>query len=199
MTLGRPIGQGSPFSTQPFYPYFLAAVHLLVGEDFWGAWVLQRLLLAAMVWAAYRLTDGLFGRVAGWLALALAAYFVSVMSLVEPPLGLSHSLLGEALFLPLLAFWVLALGLLSASRAVAVSRAAWTGVLGGVAVLTRSPLLLALPPLGFVLAKTWWARWRRASVLPLVIFACCLGGAIGVESAHNADFIARRARHQRLL
>ena len=32
MLLGRPIGQAAPYYFQPLYPYFVALVHLLLGE-----------------------------------------------------------------------------------------------------------------------------------------------------------------------
>ena len=41
MTLGKPLGEGRTFYAQPFYPYALAAMHALTGEDLFGVVALQ--------------------------------------------------------------------------------------------------------------------------------------------------------------
>ena len=41
MTLGKPLGEGRTFYAQPFYPYALAAMHALTGEDQFGVLALQ--------------------------------------------------------------------------------------------------------------------------------------------------------------
>ncbi len=185
MTRGLPVGQAAPFSTQPLYPYFLALVHLVAGEDFWGVYVAQRLLFAAMIWAVFRFTGKLFGRPAGWLAGGLAGLFVSTISLNQAPLRIAESLLGETLLLPLLAFWVL---LLARLRAAPVARR-WTavlaGVLGGLAVLTRSPLLLAVPLVAILVARDWRGRWGRGSRMTLAIFLGALAAVVGLATLRN--------------
>lgn len=185
MTLGRSIGSAAPFSTQPLYPYFVALVHLVTGEDFWGVFVVQQLLFAGMIWAAFQLTVAMFGRLEGWLALALGLYFTSIVSIAQRPPHMMEFLLGESLFLPLLAFWALALVRVATSGRPALAAMAGAGLLGGMAVVTRSPLLLALPPIWAVLAWSRWRRWRRASLLPLALFTCCLVAPIGMATLRN--------------
>ena len=58
--LGAPAGEASPFYFQPFYPYFLAAVHLLFGEDAFGVLFLQRLGLWASLFAVASTARALF-------------------------------------------------------------------------------------------------------------------------------------------
>ncbi|MBI4594063.1 MAG: glycosyltransferase family 39 protein [Candidatus Rokubacteria bacterium] len=186
MLLGAAVGGAQPFYYQPLYPYFLAVVHLLVGEDFWGVYVVQQLLLAGMVWALGRLTALLFGHVAGWLALAVGWYFgYCVMTLNAAPQQISASLLGESLFAPLLVFWTLAVTALARSPGGAVARAAATGVLGGIAVLTRTPLLLAVPPVAAILGWSLWRRRRRAALTPVAVFVTCLGLTVGLATLRN--------------
>jgi len=49
MTLGKPLGEGRTFYAQPFYPYALAAMHWLTGEDQFGVVVVQ---LSGSAWRA---------------------------------------------------------------------------------------------------------------------------------------------------
>jgi hypothetical protein len=182
MTLGQPIGHGSAFYYQPLYPYFLAAVHFLVGEDFSGIYVAQQLLLASAAWALYRVTVRLFGRVAGWVTLVLAAYWVRVViSLGGPPD--QGSLLAETLFVPVVALWLLAL-VRFADRP-SRSRGAWTGILGGIAALTRTTLLAALPLILLLMAISLKVGRRTSVTSPLIIFVACLGGMMGLVVLRN--------------
>jgi len=64
-------------------------------------------------------------------------------------------------------------------------RAALVGILGGVAVVTRSPLLMAIPPIVLIVAWSWWRRLRRAAAVPLAVFASCLLATIGLATVRN--------------
>src|SRR6185369_6682248 len=61
MTLGDPLGKGKPFFFQPFYPYYLAAMHWLTGEGLWGPIVLQILGDGVAGVMVYYLAKRLFG------------------------------------------------------------------------------------------------------------------------------------------
>jgi hypothetical protein len=185
MTRGKPVGRAAPFSTQPLYPYFLALVHLVAGEDFWGIYLAQQLLLAVMVWATYRFTREVFGPAAAWPAGGLAWLFAAQGSLNQRPLRLAESLLGEALFLPLVALWVLTLARLRGPRPPSRWMAAGAGALGGVAVLTRSPLLLAVPFVGLLVLADWRRRWSRAGTVPIVVLASSLAATVGLATLRN--------------
>jgi hypothetical protein len=184
MTLGHPIGEASPFYYQPLYPYFLAAVHFLAGEDFFGVHVAQQLLLASTVWALYRLAARLFEPPAGWLTLALATYFVVVvMSFRRPPSPEFASLLPETLFVPLVAWWSLAL--VRFTECPSRSWGAWTGLLGGVTALTRTTLLAAIPLILPLVVAGLRIRRRASATVSLIIFVVCLGGALGLVVLRN--------------
>ncbi len=56
MNGGAAPGQGEPFYYQALYPYFLAAVHAVFGEDMFGVILLQRLLVAFAVWTMVKIS-----------------------------------------------------------------------------------------------------------------------------------------------
>ena len=66
MTLGEPLGKGKPFFFQPFYPYYLAAMHWLTGEGLWGPIVLQLFGDGVAGVLVYFLAKRLFGVRAAW-------------------------------------------------------------------------------------------------------------------------------------
>jgi hypothetical protein len=138
MTQGAPPGQAQPFYYQPLYPYFLAACHWLTGDGLQGIFFVQRLLVAAGAIAMWRTTAALFGErvaVAG-AAAALLVFYGKVAAW-------SDFLLSEALFIPLLCAWIYLLVRLPSTPADdAVAQAAGAGLIGGLATLTRSTLLL---------------------------------------------------------
>jgi hypothetical protein len=71
MALGKPLGQGELYYAQPFYPYYLAILHALSGEDYFGVRALQMLGLGVAVVLLYALARRLFGPATGLVTLAL--------------------------------------------------------------------------------------------------------------------------------
>lgn len=153
MTAGAALGKGAPFYYQPLYPYFVAATHWLFGDDLYGLLFMQRLLVGGTVIALWRATAALFGERVG--CAGLVAALVIVYEKVGPSSGV---LLSELLFVPLICLWALLLVRLAKSPKPALSSAAVAGVVGGLATLTRSTLmlgwLLALPLVAISLART---------------------------------------------
>ncbi|MBI3628962.1 MAG: glycosyltransferase family 39 protein [Candidatus Rokubacteria bacterium] len=185
MTRGMPVGQAAPFSTQPLYPYFMALVHLLIGEDFWGIYVAQELLLVGTIVATAGLAGELFGGPEAWSAAGIGVLFADTISLSQPPPDIGGMLLGEALFLPLLAFWGLALARCRAASKSPGLSAAGAGVLGGLAILTRSTLLVTVPLVTALVAMAWWARWRRAALISVGILLASLAATVGLATLRN--------------
>jgi len=162
-------GQGTAFHFQPLYPYFLALAHGLFGEDLFGVVLLQRVLVAATVAWAAALTAQLFGPRAGWIAV------VGGGLLAYARVGRwSDVLLAEPLFAPIFVGWTLMLVRLTFSPP-AAARLLLTGLVGGVATLIRSTLLLAWP----VILPLWWrslpARRSRLAAGLLVSMMAVVG------------------------
>jgi hypothetical protein len=138
MNGGMPPGQGEPFYYQAFYPYFLAATHALFGEGFFGALFVQRLLVAVTAVIVTGIAIKLRGDRVWPLALMVSALFAYWK--LAP---ISADLLSEALYVPLLTGWAAAM--IETCRRPAITQAAWTGVLGGLAAITRSTAMLSWP------------------------------------------------------
>lgn len=158
MTGGKPLGEGEPFYYQPFYAYFLAGLHALLGESVSGLLVAQYVLVAAAGVVVYCLAKELFGRPAAVAAFGLfwaLRYFIfnQVAGLL-----LSENLAALLIpgFLLLLARWQ--------------RTWRWSDLLGaagllGLAVLTRTTPLLALPPTMLAVAvaqRRKFGLWRPA-------------------------------------
>ena len=184
MTLGKPLGQGALYYAQPLYPYYLALLHTIAGEDLFGVTALQVLGLGVAAVLVYYLARSLFGRPTGIVALALVVGVLIPFELA----WVARLLISEALYywvMPAAVLAVLALvtarpGPLAAARSPSERRAdlnpgvrrsgtfgEWNvpsrrlaiaaGLLLGLACLTRGPTLLYLPPGGLLL----WADLRR--------------------------------------
>lgn len=159
MTDGAALGHGAPFYFQPLYPYFVAACHMVFGDGLFGVYFAQRLLLAATVWFLWRITAALFDDAVGVAGLVVAT--VIVYEKVGPWSGF---LLSEVLFIPLVCAWtylLVRIALRHQGSAIAA------GVVGGLATLTRSTLVLGWPA---VLAALVFALKRRrwATLVPVV-------------------------------
>jgi hypothetical protein len=159
-------GQGEPFYYQAFYPYFLAATHAVFGESFFGALLVQRLLVVLTAVTLTRIAVGLRGPQVWPFALAVSALFCWWK--VAP---ISADMLNESLYVPLLAAWASAM--IETCRQPAVGSGARAGIIGGLAAITRSTALLSwvlVWPLAF------W-QWRfthgRAKILSALV-ACSL-------------------------
>lgn len=155
MTNGAALGHGAPFYFQPLYPYFVAACHLVFGDALFGVYFVQRLLLAVTVLVLWRMTAVLFGNAVG------AAGLVTATVIVYAKLGpWSGVLLSEVFFIPLVCGWVYLLVQI-ALRQRGFGQSVAAGILGGLATLTRSTLVLGwlavLPVLAFALKRSRWA------------------------------------------
>jgi hypothetical protein len=167
MNGGAHLGQAEPFYYQAFYPYFLAAAHALFGESMFGVLLLQRLFVAlsavALTWIAVRL----WGRRVWPVALVLSLLFAGWK--FAP---IAADLLNESLYVPLLLAWTLAL--LHTGHAPSLAGGAVTGILGGLAAITRSTAMLSWLVFWPLAAWTW--RERRAAV-PVMV-ACSLAALL---------------------
>lgn len=163
MAGGAALGHGHAFYFQPLYPYFVAATHWLFGGDLYGVYFVQRLLTAGTVIALWRLTAALFGEPVG--SAGLLAGIVVAYEKVGPWSGV---MLSELLFLPLVCVWALLLVRLAKTEQPSLWSAGAAGAVGGLATLTRSPLMLgsalALPLVALSLART-----KRAGRIVVVL------------------------------
>jgi hypothetical protein len=145
MSGGMPLGEGEPFYYQAFYPYFLAGTHAVFGDFMFGSVLVQRLLAAfaivKLVEMAIRFTEE-----RAWIvALPIAAAFIGwkFWPIAAQPLN-------ESLYVPMLvAATAATIRLCDHPRG---SGAMWTGILSGVATITRSTAIV-----GWLLA--WPAAW----------------------------------------
>ena len=160
-------GGGEPFFYQVLYPYVLAAMHVVFGESMFGPMLVQRLLLALLVWGIVRIAVRIGGDAVWWSALACGAAFAYF--LMAP---ISSKLLNESLYIPLLTAWA------AANLTVGASPTPWraigTGLLGGITTLTRSTALLAWP---VVLSINWlsWKTVPRRGLLVMTMLVCSCG------------------------
>jgi hypothetical protein len=150
MNGGRPPGEGEPFYYQAFYPYFLAAVHAIFGEDMFGVLLLQRFLVVLTAVAIVRIAIELTGPRVWPVALATGGLFVWWK--FAP---IAADLLNESLYLPLLMAWTALL--IRTVKEPNAAAAAFTGILGGLAAITRSTVIVAWPLVWLLFAL----RWRR--------------------------------------
>jgi hypothetical protein len=176
MNFGKPLGAGEPFYYQAFYPYFLAAAHTVFGEGTFGVLFLQRWLVALTAAAIIRIAVDLGGREV-WPA-ALLAGGLFVWWKLAP---ISADLLNESLYVPLLVSWV-ALLVRTSARPSTVGAAA-TGIIGGLAAITRSTAILSWPLVWAGCAWTW--RRRRGWVgiaLAMVIGSLAVFSLVGLRN-----------------
>ena len=173
MTLGSEIARGilpKEFYYQPFYyAVFLPAIYLLSGTSLRAVVVVQCLLGGFTSLFAGLTGKELFGRAAGLLAALFTA--ISTPLLLYAPFHQNETL--QAFNLTLLFFLFL-----RALRRRNLSYWALTGLMAGVALLTRGNALLFLP---LLLAGLWLMKRvspRRKGVFTLVFLACFLAPQI---------------------
>ena len=152
MNGGAPAGQGEPFYYQAFYPYFLAAAHFVFGEGMFGPILLQRLLAAWAMWKIVHIAVSYTSERAWTVALPLAAAFIGwkFWPIAAQPLN-------ESLYVPMLV--ASAAALIDMCRDPGRRRALKTGVLSGIATITRSTALLAW-------AVVWPVCWMALRNVP---------------------------------
>ncbi|HYU17858.1 MAG TPA: glycosyltransferase family 39 protein [Chloroflexota bacterium] len=150
MTLGKPLGEGRAFYAQPFYPYALAAMHWLVGEDQFGPTVLQLLGLGLAGVLLYFIAKRLFGTPA---AVGTLLVFIGLRAWQLD--WVARRLLSEGVY-----FVVLPAALLCLLRYLDGWRRAdllLAALFLGLSVVTRGPTLLYLPLVGVLV----WMIMRR--------------------------------------
>jgi 4-amino-4-deoxy-L-arabinose transferase-like glycosyltransferase len=156
----------------PAFPVLLAATYAVTGtaqhpHDRWEAGRLAEAALGVLsVWLVILLASVLWGE-----TVALAAGGVAAVS---PPLLLAgSSLMSESLFVPLVLAAVLA-----ALRGRGAPRPVWwavaSGVLTGLAALTRGNGFVLLLPVCLLLWPSPWRRWRSLRDPALAILAALL-------------------------
>jgi len=156
LALGREIAGGQlpkdGFYYQPFYySVFLPAIFRVFGQSHWGIVIIQAILGAATVWLTGLVGARLFGRRTGLLAACLLA--LARFHIFYTPFALIAVL--QAFWLSLLAFSVVA-----ALRRDTTWRWAVTGLVAGLATLTRGNVLLLVP--GLIGVLLWRRRRCRA-------------------------------------
>jgi hypothetical protein len=166
MTKGAALGQGDPFYGQPLYSYFLAGCHWLFGDRLFGIYFVQRLFATATIVVLWRTVALLFDESAG-----LAALITAIVVVSEKFTPWSTILLTETLFVPLVCLWVYTLVRVAGRRGSTNREAVVAGVVGGLATLTRSSLLLAWAVVVPALASALGRSPRRWTVIALVTSA----------------------------
>jgi len=160
---------GSDTYHPPGYYYFLAGIYAIAGHSYVAVRVTQAFLDTLTCLLIYLLGKEIFGEAAGWLAAALAA--------VYPPLIFYIGvLLTESVttFLLAGAAWLLLRCTRTGQRPLCVILA---GLLLGLAIITRSVLLITVPFVLFWLlfvAERWpgWnmaMRYGLALLVPIVL------------------------------
>ena len=182
MLLGAPPGQAEPFYYQPLYSYFLAIVHLLFGDDLFGLFLVQRLSLAAILLAVCWMTRRLFGKTAGTIACVIGIVMLYAWVDYAWRDVWARTLWTEVLFVPLVAAWACSLIALTAKDAT-WRTAVVSGIVGGLAVLTRSTLLLALvvAPVVVIAAR----RKARLPLAPVAVMLLMAGAVISTATVRN--------------
>jgi hypothetical protein len=176
MLLGADRGEAFPFYFQPFYPYVLAAGHLLFGEDYFGVFFLQRL----GVWLSLIVMTSITRRLFGDLA-ALGAAVSGGLFIVLKLLHWSSVQLSEVLFIPVMCLCLQQL--IALGRGSGPGTAIVAGMLGGVATLTRSSLGAAWL---FLLPFIWIVRRRGGFETRVVVVAgMTLIAVIGLATLRN--------------
>ena len=181
MTLGKPLGEGRTFYAQPFYPYALAGMHSLTGEDLFGVLALQVLGSGVAGVLLYYLARRLFGLAAAWATFGL---FLPLWSWHLE--WVAYRLISEAIYFVILPALLLVLVRCLDERR--PSDFVLAGLLLGLAIVTRGPTLLYVPFVGVIL----WCGLRRAGlervtvVRRLAVLLVAAGLIVGLVPLRNA-------------
>jgi hypothetical protein len=176
MNGGAPPGQGEPFYYQAFYPYFLAASHLIFGESMFGVLFLQRLLVATTAIVLTRMAMKLRGDTVWPVALLVSGLFAWWK--FAP---IAADLLNESLYIPLLCAW--ASSLVTFGIGPSQQRAAIGGVLGGLAAITRSTAMLSWV---LVWPACWWSSRKKSGSRTVLTLAACSLAVFSLIAIRNA-------------
>jgi hypothetical protein len=180
MTGGKPLGQGEAFYYQPLYAYFLAALHLTLGESVYGLLIAQYTLVAVAGVLCYLLARELFGQGAAVATLALFwAFRYLIFNQVASTL-LSENLV--QLIVP-----AMLLLLVRWTRTWRRVELVGGGVLIGLAILTRTTPLLFLPLALPLVARAHFARFgqRRAALGAAALLLLVALAVFGLSPLRN--------------
>lgn len=172
MLLGAPLGEAQPFYFQVFYPYALAAAHLITGESVMGPVLLQ------ILGAGLAVALGVAALPATWTDRLAGAGLLLLSGIAWQWADLAGALQNENLFILLLA-----VVLFRSSRVrtgISARAAAVLGAAAGLLTLTRAHALLLLPFLG------WVVRTAGASRRTLAVFALAAALPLAFTPARNA-------------
>jgi 4-amino-4-deoxy-L-arabinose transferase-like glycosyltransferase len=161
-----PAGGPSAFRP-PAYPFFVAAVYFVAGQEAPPAVRMVETLLGTLTVALIGfIATRIWGRRVGTIALGVAA--------VAPPMVvMSTALVSESLFVPLILAAVASA--LQARRSPRPLRwAIVTGVLLGIAELTRTNALVLLPVLAFALWTAGPRRPHRGLLAPAMVIVASI-------------------------
>ena len=176
MSGGKPLGQGEPFYYQAFYPYFLAGTHAVFGEFMFGAVLVQRLLAALAIVKLVEIAIRYTTERAWMVALPIATAFIGwkFWHIADEPLN-------ESLYVPLLV--VSTAALIRVCDQPTITGAGWTGIVSGLATITRSTALIAWIP-------AWPAVWlvlkgRRARTRVLAVLIASFVAVFSLIAMRN--------------
>jgi len=159
LLLGQPVGDAAAYFFHPFYSYFLAAVHAVMGESLFGPVFVQFLILAAVTVILWRLTRTWFGT---GPALASTVALV-VLFEIDFTRYYTTTLLSENLYILTVPLSIASLARWARDQH---SRDLVAGALwAGVSSITRPGMLIALLPMLVVIAivaarrsnNAWWS------------------------------------------
>ena len=198
---GVGVGFDPELKRPPLYPLFLAVSFWILGEDLGAPLLLQHLLGVLGVALTYALARRLWGRPAAVLAGLMGALSGGL-------LFIEHSIMAEALFALLLVATLLAATSVRGARPVRWALA--SGVLLGLATLTRPGALVLAPLLAPLLAWLAAATLRRRMLVGAALLVGCLGtvlpwmvrnqvvhGAFTVAGGTGEALVSRTSRHDR--
>jgi hypothetical protein len=181
MTLGKPLGEGRTFYAQPFYPYALAVMHALTGEDQFGVLALQVFGSGVAGVLLFYLARRLFGVAAAWATFGL---FIPLWAWHLE--WVANRLISEAIYFVILpALLLLLLRCLDERRPADFVLA---GLLLGLAIVTRGPTLIYVPFVGAIL----WLGLRRTGLTrgtvsrQLAVLLVTAGLIVGLVPLRNA-------------
>jgi len=160
----------------PFFPMLLGALRAVFGEGLLVLRVAQALIGMAGGLVLFRWLEGLAGTRGALVSLALYALYPTFV-------GFTHLVWTETTFLVLLiAFFAASMR----PGELPLRRAALSGLIYGVGILTRS-MLLPLAPLAalLVLVRPLEWGWRPQRGLRLAIFLGTIGLTVAPWTAHN--------------
>ena len=159
ITYGQPLGQGDPYFYYPLYPYFLAVVHRLTGEDLFGVIVAQFAVLLLATIVIHRFARRLVGESAALVGLVL-------LVVVEQLAFTRHYttvLLSDNLYFLTVAAAVYLLSRFAQAGEKRILLAA--GLACGVSAITRPSMMMLLPlavPFVAAASRRHGSTWARA-------------------------------------